>query len=48
MANRIVLIPLTTILIIFIVSLSISLEFKTVNIDDESIVGNITKLNKKE
>jgi hypothetical protein len=41
MARRIVLIPLTTILIILITSLSISLEFKTVRIDDERIVGNI-------
>ena len=36
-----VLIPFTTILIILIISLSISLLFRTVNIDDDNIVGKI-------
>jgi hypothetical protein len=40
-ARRIVFIALITIFIILIISLSISLEFKIVNIDDERIVGNI-------
>ena len=41
MAHRIVLTPLTKIFIILILSLSISLLFKIVNIDDDNIVGKM-------